>query len=494
MKSFKLCVLFLFAMFLCFGASAQENLKNNLKKHVYTLADDSLMGRASGSKYARIAEDYIIKELQNAGLKVMVYERPKKATGYIDEATAVPTSEVEVANEDTLNSRLIFAYVEGTDPSLKTEWIILGTSTYGYGYEVIDGHNIIHNGANNNLSGVSAGIELAKMFAKERSNKRSVGFVFSNIGYIKANYDYMADLLGKEISDIIKSSNNIKIVFRVTEIGRMPDAKINLYRSKNFTNFQEIMGSFEKSANFDTVTNFYYRKGEDFSEISLRQDYVWGDLFRWADEANTLKYDTMTQAVEWIKELVSTFANTEKINYVKKTYSYYSDINNPYLYFGISGMFGSNRHHYNQGTMTGKKSDASSTGVFVKWGITRGLGLFLEASYQQLDAYHHDGKFSSDAISIPLSIILGSEERDASAYVSFGAYYDYIFAGKLAKKDLSFSKFNHSEVGLQCGLHLRLHRMMFGYYTKYGLTNVMSKKAFGDMQSRTNFFRISYIF
>jgi hypothetical protein len=143
--------------------------------------------------------------------------------------------------------------------------------------------------------------------------------------------------------------------------------------------------------------------------------------------------------------------------------------------------------------MTGKQSMAYGAGVFGKWGINHVIGLSLGVNYQRLQAYRHDGKFSSDAISLPLSFIVGVDDRDRGLNISVGGYYDYIFAGTLAKHNLPFSLFNHNEAGLQCGLHIRALHLMFSCYAKYGLTNVMNEKALGNMRNITGFFQVSYI-
>jgi hypothetical protein len=532
-------------------ASAQGDLKTNLKKHVYTLADDSLMGRPPGSKYMKAAEDYVIKQLEQAGLKVVSvampfdgYERGYNEE-YNEEYDEEGTTAIEhIVEEEYFVPRTIFAYIEGTDRKLKSEWVILKANMQGYGFRVMDGHTIIFNGANDNLSSVSAVIELANIFAKEGNNKRNIGFIFTNEGNDLVFDYYMSEFMKDEVLEIIKDRNNIKTLFYVNSIGRTSNAEIGRYYSEVITNFEEIVKPFKKREDLFIKT---FDEGEvgwsshPYINLSERED---GQFFEsWADEASTLKYDTMTEAVIYIKELVSVFTNTKVIkvetapaeayvvmvpvdiavpskpydedvvvdtvvvepeyydaepdyDYAEPDYDWeeqYRQRNKPFSYFGINAMIGSNKHRYQQGNMTGKQSIAYGAGVFGKLALNKVWGLSLGVNYQRLQAYRHDGKFCSDAVSIPLSLWVGYDERSVGFNFSFGGYYDYIFAGTLAKHNLDFSKFNHSEVGLQCGIHIHISHLMFSWYAKYGLSNVMDKTLFGDMRSITSFFQISYL-
>ncbi|HNV53087.1 MAG TPA: hypothetical protein PKM28_09370, partial [Tenuifilaceae bacterium] len=64
----KKLVLFISLAFLVNYSIAQKIDKNILKKHVYTLADDSLMGRGFGTQGARMAADYIVEQFSDAGI------------------------------------------------------------------------------------------------------------------------------------------------------------------------------------------------------------------------------------------------------------------------------------------------------------------------------------------------------------------------------------------------------------------------------------------
>ncbi|WP_319502445.1 M28 family peptidase [uncultured Draconibacterium sp.] len=105
---------------------------------------------------------------QNAGLNLEV------------PATVSTTVKVELKETSTQN---VVAMLPGNDDSLKNEYVVvgahfdhLGMGGPGSGSRAID-TVAVHNGADDNASGVSAVIQLAEKLAGDKSNKRSVVFV-----------------------------------------------------------------------------------------------------------------------------------------------------------------------------------------------------------------------------------------------------------------------------------------------------------------------------
>ena len=108
MTRFFYYVIFLFAFISNIPVvRAQDTLEEMLMQHVYSLAADSLVGRKAGSEYARKAASYIIAQWEEIGLTPLVgetYLRPFQLNHYYN----------------------LVAIIEGNDPLLKDEYIILG--------------------------------------------------------------------------------------------------------------------------------------------------------------------------------------------------------------------------------------------------------------------------------------------------------------------------------------------------------------------------------
>ena len=132
------------------------------------------------------------------------------------------TSEIVFNTKKTQN---VIGYIEGNDSNLKNEYIIIGAHYDHLGY---GGHKSgsrrphldeIHNGADDNASGVSIMIELAKTFIKNK-NKRSIIFVAfgaEEMGLIGSKYFVNSNLI-----DI----SQIQIMINLDMVGKLKDEKV----------------------------------------------------------------------------------------------------------------------------------------------------------------------------------------------------------------------------------------------------------------------------
>lgn len=124
------------------------------------LASDALEGRDSGSKGIEKAANYLEEILKKSDIKPYF-----------------------ASYKDTLsnftNAFNIVGYLEGTDPKLKNEFVILGAhyDHIGITEKGFEGDHI-NNGANDNASGTTILSEVAKYLGKTKNNKRSVLIVF----------------------------------------------------------------------------------------------------------------------------------------------------------------------------------------------------------------------------------------------------------------------------------------------------------------------------
>ena len=137
------------------------------KEHVYFLASDDLEGRMSGKKGNVKAAEYIKSEFESYGLPTM-YDKFK-----ISRVNLGPKD--EKGDNFTQN---IYAWIEGQDPVLKNEIIVIGAHMdhIGYGPKMSRSKRIaIHNGADDNASGTSALLEIAEAMSKLKL-KRTVVF------------------------------------------------------------------------------------------------------------------------------------------------------------------------------------------------------------------------------------------------------------------------------------------------------------------------------
>ena len=138
-------------------AFAQEA---NVSKTLKYLTSDELEGRNTGSVGIEKASIYLENLLKENGIKP--YFKTYRDT-------------LSTYDKPAYN---IVGYMEGTDPVLKNEFVIIGAHYDHIGkISAVNGDDIA-NGANDNAAGTTSVSEVAKYFAKAKSNKRSLLFVF----------------------------------------------------------------------------------------------------------------------------------------------------------------------------------------------------------------------------------------------------------------------------------------------------------------------------
>ena len=136
-----------------FATEAIEAARSGLRavdagRHVAALADDTFEGREGGSRGGRAAGAYIVESLRTAGL------RPVGDEGtYFQRFGAL---------------RNILALVPGSDPSVSRELVVVGAHYDHVGYGTAANSygptGLIHNGADDNASGVAGLLEIAEAF------------------------------------------------------------------------------------------------------------------------------------------------------------------------------------------------------------------------------------------------------------------------------------------------------------------------------------------
>ncbi len=134
----------------------------DIRPHIEYLAGDSLRGR-SGAE-SRIAADYIVSKFRQLGLKPL----------FGDRFYQVIPGKSEVPDQTVVLGRNVGAWLEGSDPELRKEFVIIGVHYDHLGTR----EGQIFNGADDNASGVAMMLEVARTLSKSAVKpRRSVVFV-----------------------------------------------------------------------------------------------------------------------------------------------------------------------------------------------------------------------------------------------------------------------------------------------------------------------------
>jgi hypothetical protein len=133
------------------------------KRHVCALADDALEGREGGSRGGRAAGSYIVSHLEKLGLE--------------------PAGDNGSWYQQFGGMRNILALARGSDPAVANEVIVIGAHYDHVGYgNSSNSHGpfgFVHNGADDNASGVAGLIEVAEAMQHLPSRpRRPILFAF----------------------------------------------------------------------------------------------------------------------------------------------------------------------------------------------------------------------------------------------------------------------------------------------------------------------------
>lgn len=185
-----------------------------MEKDVQILAADSMLGRGIGTAGLQAAAEYIAKQFREAGLEPAgdddSYFQPFKVTGE------------DGAQMDVTN---VVAVIRGTNPDWKEESVVLSAhyDHLGLGWPDARAGNKgkIHNGADDNASGVAVMLELARTLGKTMKPARSVVFVAftaEEAGLLGARH-YVKNMQTYPVAKVIGNLN-------VDTVGRLGDNKL----------------------------------------------------------------------------------------------------------------------------------------------------------------------------------------------------------------------------------------------------------------------------
>ena len=464
-------------------AYAQESLKDRLIKHVYTLAADSLMGREAGSVFALKAADYIEQQWKEIGLQPL-----------FGESFFMPF--------DNRYTNLV-AIIEGNDPLLKNEYIVVGAHYDHLGSKIgTNGKTIIYNGADDNASGTATLIELGRKLKEiQPTLARSViliAFDAEEIGLYGSN-----EFANNPPFPI----NDVKLMLSVDMVGwYSTSGYLQFSGHGTIKNGKKLFASgnripeglnlktqnFEKSLFTATDTYGFAMKGVPTLAVTtgLKSPY-----HKPEDVAELIDYDGMALITEYLTNLIQTVSTDRNYKPSGKVASKHSPPSKFEL--AISANIGANHYYYTAGAVNGKSAGAYGIGLTA--GVNKGIwGLRPEIYYNYLGARHPSGDINMHSITVPLNILLQTPpSATMSAAVFVGPYYKHNFSGKQLDSSLDFdNQFYRNEGGFNFGIELRVVHIRMGVTSRQALTNITRVKNEDGayLRNRSIFYTVSYVF
>ncbi|MBC8395478.1 M20/M25/M40 family metallo-hydrolase [Flavobacteriaceae bacterium] len=297
---------FIFIVLVSFFLNSQTINEISVKKHLYTLANDSMQGRKAGSPGIEKAAKYIEQQFSEIGLKPFNNSNFRQSFKHINRRSE-KKEELDLFN--------IIGLLEGT--SLREEFVII-SAHYDHLGQIEGGKgDLVFNGANDNATGVAAMIMLAEYFKKAQINKRSVLFVAftaEEMGLVGSNY------FGKTISaESIIAGVNIEMIGKESPFGPKTAWLTGFKRSTFGKIIQKNLSSSEYRLYPDPYKDFrlFFRSdnaslarlgvpAHTFSTSPMDKDL---DYHQLSDEVETLDVTIITETIKaisvGIKSIVS---------------------------------------------------------------------------------------------------------------------------------------------------------------------------------------------
>lgn len=198
--------------------------KESAKAYIGFLASDAVEGREAGRHGGRVAGEYVKSVLQDMGLKPLnedsyfqpfeAYspERQKRVRFSVHPDSIQKYSQLPAHRK--LELRNVLGYIEGKN---KNEYVVMGAHYDHLGMdEVLDGDKI-YNGADDNASGVSAVLQIAKaLLASGEKPERTIIFALwdgEELGLLGSEYfmqtcPFASDIKGYVNFDMIGRNND----------------------------------------------------------------------------------------------------------------------------------------------------------------------------------------------------------------------------------------------------------------------------------------------
>ncbi len=266
-----------------------EITASDIQMSMEFLASDELAGRATGSE-----------GIEKAAVFIEDYFKANEIKPYFE------------TYRDTFKLGELIGYnvvgmIEGNDPELKNEFIILGGhyDHIGKGKEV-NGDNIA-NGANDDASGTIAAMEFGRFFSKSKSNKRSILITL-----------YSAEEMGLKGSAHLAKQLKEKglnaytmINFEMIGVPRAADKSMAYMSGYNRSNFapilnqyagEEVVGFFPKAKEFQLFfrsDNYPFFKEFNMPAHAISTfDFTNFEYYHHVDdEADKMDYDHMANFI-----------------------------------------------------------------------------------------------------------------------------------------------------------------------------------------------------
>jgi hypothetical protein len=311
-------IYFILGISLFISCKKTEPVNVTMKEDVTLLASDSLHGRQTGTSYEILAADYIAKRFENLGLE------PKGTNGYFQQFSFVDKSDphgkvnfVNKSDDDTVTGTNVIGFLNNDAENT----VVIGAhyDHLGMGIEgsLFRGETKeIHNGADDNASGVAAMLYLVKELQGVNTNNNYLFIAFSGeeMGLLGSNYfvknptvdlEKVNYMLNMDMVGRLNDENTIA----VHGVGTSPIFKQVLFANKG----NLVVKEHESGVGPSDQTSFYLMDIPVLHFFTGQHE----DYHKPSDDAEKLNYEGMASITSFIESVITDLDNDGKLAFRK---------------------------------------------------------------------------------------------------------------------------------------------------------------------------------
>ena len=309
-----LFLIFLVAFISC---KTDINQENRIKEDVTFLASDALEGRQTGTDGEKKAANYIANRFKELGLEA------KGTEGYLQPFTFKPKTnphdevKFDVNGDGTITGNNVIGFVDNKAENTITigaHFDHLGFGGEGSLYR--DSIKAVHNGADDNASGVSVLLNLAAKLKEKNTNNNYLFMAFSGeeMGLLGSNYF---------VKNPTIETKKVSYMINMDMVGRMKkDSTLAVYGTGTSPIFKQVLKS--HNDNFKLIqqesgvgpsdhTSFY------LADIPVLHFFTGQheDYHKPGDDSEKLNYDGMYLISDYIFNIISDLDDNGKLAFRK---------------------------------------------------------------------------------------------------------------------------------------------------------------------------------
>ena len=302
-------LLVLGAVCLALPAAAQSTADAvALLNDVRYLSDDRLGGRLIGAGGADSAADYLARRFRQAGL------RPSPSGWFQPFTVAADAPAAAHTGIGGAVGKNVIGVLPGRDPALRNEIVVVGAhydhlGPGNFGALDPDSAGRIHNGADDNASGASALIHIARKLASAPPARTVVFLAFSGEEEGLLGSDYY-------VKNPVFSLARTYAMVNMDMVGRLRDNRLLVYGTATAQEFPALLDSLNTLARFDlrgsgdgwgrSDQSSFYGAGKPVLHLftDLHEDY-----HRTTDDWEKINADGLAQVADFTTEIVRALAD-----------------------------------------------------------------------------------------------------------------------------------------------------------------------------------------